>query len=121
MKKLQFVKSKLKEWNEASFGDLKEKKKNILTNIDSIDAREQEGNLIPELSAMRALKRGIGGVVVKGKVVLEEKNYGQMDKRGDCNKYFHRVANGRQNRKFIKSLVLEERLFQITSKTSQRR
>ena len=40
MKKLQFVKSKLKEWNEVSFGDLKEKKKNILTNIDSIDARE---------------------------------------------------------------------------------
>ena len=39
-----------KEWNKASFRELKERKKNILTNIASIDAIEQEGNLSPELS-----------------------------------------------------------------------
>ena len=37
MKKLQFVKSKLKEWNRVSFIGLKERKKNILANITSID------------------------------------------------------------------------------------
>ena len=40
MKKLQFIKSKLKEWNKVSFRDLREKKKNILTNIVSIDVSE---------------------------------------------------------------------------------
>ena len=39
MKKLQFVKSKLKEWNRVSFGDLKEKKKTILTDIVGLDAK----------------------------------------------------------------------------------
>ena len=58
MKKLQFVESKLKEWNKASFGDLKEKKKNILTGIVSIDASEQEGNLTIKQVKLRALRRG---------------------------------------------------------------
>ena len=49
MKKLQFVKSKLKECNKASFRDLKEKK-NILTNID---ASEWEGNLTFEQYCQR--------------------------------------------------------------------
>ena len=40
MKKLPFVKSKLKEWNKVSFGELKDRKKNILANIASIDAIE---------------------------------------------------------------------------------
>ena len=39
MKKLQFVKSKTKEW-KVSFRDLKEKKKNILIDIASIDVGE---------------------------------------------------------------------------------
>ena len=32
-----------------------------------------------------------------------------MNKEGDCNfKFFHRVANEKQNRKFIKSLMFKE-------------
>ncbi|RVW83280.1 putative mitochondrial protein [Vitis vinifera] len=70
MRKLQFVKAKLKGWNKDSFGDLKERKKSILNEIAKIDAVEQEGV-----------------------------------KEGDCNsKFFHKVANGRRNRKFIKFL-----------------
>lgn len=42
MKKLTFVKSKLKYWNRASFGNLKEKKKNILLDIAKIDNNKQE-------------------------------------------------------------------------------
>ena len=41
MKKLQFIKSKLKEWNKETFGDLKEKKKNILLEIAGLDGKEQ--------------------------------------------------------------------------------
>ena len=40
MKKLQFVKSKLKEWNKVSFRDLKEKKKNILLDIVGLAEKE---------------------------------------------------------------------------------
>lgn len=58
MKKVQFVKSKLKKWNTVFFGDLKGKKKNILTNIVSIDAGEQEGNLTLKQLALRALRKG---------------------------------------------------------------
>ena len=47
MKKLQFVKLKLREWNKGSFRDLKEKKKNILINIGMVskDAKEQKKEL----------------------------------------------------------------------------
>ena len=33
MKKLQFVKSKLKEWNKVSFGNLKKKKKVFIQTL----------------------------------------------------------------------------------------
>ena len=36
-----------------SFGDLKEKKKNTLSDIIKIDISEQKGNLTPELSTIR--------------------------------------------------------------------
>ena len=57
MRKLQYVKAKLKDWNKNSFGDLKERKKSILNEIAKIDAVEQEGVLSFELSAQRALRK----------------------------------------------------------------
>ncbi|RVW15385.1 putative ribonuclease H protein [Vitis vinifera] len=50
MRKLKFIKSKLKEWNTRVFGDLRERKKHILTDLGRIDRIEQEGNLNLELS-----------------------------------------------------------------------
>ena len=57
MRKLQFVKVKLKEWNKEFFGVLKERKKSILSDIANIDV-EQEGVLSSELSTQRALRKG---------------------------------------------------------------
>ena len=57
MKKFQFVKSKLKELNKVSFGDLKEKKKNILLDIVGLDENEQ-GIFNPELATKKTLKIG---------------------------------------------------------------
>ena len=51
MRKLQFVKAKLKGWNKDSFGELNERKKSILNEITNIAAVEQEGVLTFELSA----------------------------------------------------------------------
>ncbi|RVW66273.1 hypothetical protein CK203_065986 [Vitis vinifera] len=80
MRRLQFVKAKAKEWNKLSFGVLNEKKKSILKDLANLDAIEQDGGLTSELL-------------------------------GDCNsKFFHKVANGRRNRKYIKSLENERGL-----------
>ncbi|RVW85570.1 DExH-box ATP-dependent RNA helicase DExH14 [Vitis vinifera] len=82
MRKLQFVKAKLKEWNKASFEELKSFK-----------------------------KRGARGVDFEGRNTLETKSRVKWVKEGDCNStFFHKVANGRQNRKYIKELENESGL-----------
>ena len=58
MRKLQYVKAKLKDWNKNSFGMLKERKKSILDEIANIDAIEQEGVLSFDLSAQRVSRKG---------------------------------------------------------------
>ena len=58
MRTLQFVKSKLKEWNKVTFGELKERKKSILTAIANFDAFEQEGNLSSKLQSGGPFKKG---------------------------------------------------------------
>ena len=58
MRRLQFVKAKLKEWNKLSFGELNEKKKSILKDLANFDAIEQDGGLTSELLDQRALRKG---------------------------------------------------------------
>ena len=43
MRKLQFANAKLKEWNKASFGELNERKKSILSDLANFNTLEQEG------------------------------------------------------------------------------
>ena len=57
MRKLQFVKAKLKDWNKNTFGMLKERKKTILDEIANIDVIEQEGVLSFDLSAQRVERK----------------------------------------------------------------
>ena len=57
MRKLQFVKDKLKEWNKASFGELSKRKKDILSNLANFDSLEQEGGLSHEFLVQRALRK----------------------------------------------------------------
>ncbi|RVW35211.1 putative vesicle-associated membrane protein 726 [Vitis vinifera] len=48
-------------------------------------------------------------VLLKKEVFWRQKSIINWIKEGDCNsKFFHKVANDRRNRKFIKSLVLED-------------
>ena len=75
MKKLKFVKSKLKVWNKGVFGDLRERKSTFTLDIERIDRLEQEGNLSQDLIALRNLRRKeLGEVLLKkyiGDKVLE--------------------------------------------------
>ena len=58
MRRLQFVKANLKEWNKVSFGELNERKKNILNGLANLDAIEQVGGLTSNLLVQRALRKG---------------------------------------------------------------
>ena len=82
----------------------------ILWDIGRIDISEQEENLNHDLSSERTLRRRkLKELLLKEKVQWRQKSRVKWIKEGDCNsKLFHRVANGRRNRKFIKSLVSEE-------------
>ncbi|RVW44240.1 Transposon TX1 uncharacterized 149 kDa protein [Vitis vinifera] len=104
MRKLQFLKAKLKEWNKNAFGDLIERKKCILLDIANFDSMEQEGGLSPELLIQRAVRKGeLEELILREEIHWRQKARVKWVKEGDCNsKFFHKVANGRRNRKFIK-------------------
>ncbi|RVW16209.1 Transposon TX1 uncharacterized 149 kDa protein [Vitis vinifera] len=82
MRRLQYVKAKLKEWNKSSFGELKEKKKRELEEL-----------------------------ILREEIHWRQKAKVKWVKEGDCNsKFYHKVANGRRNRKYIKELENERGL-----------
>ncbi|KAJ9680326.1 hypothetical protein PVL29_019595 [Vitis rotundifolia] len=112
MRRLQFVKANLKEWNKVSFGELNERKKSILNDLVIFDAIEQEGGLTSDLLIQRALrKRELEEPILREEIFWRQKVRVKWVKEGDCNsKFFHKVANGRRNRKFIKVLENERGL-----------
>ncbi|WKA01530.1 hypothetical protein VitviT2T_019810 [Vitis vinifera] len=112
MRRLQYVKAKLKEWNKFSFGELKEKKKSILNDLANFDAIEQEGGLNPDLLSQRALRKGeLEELILREEIHWRQKAKVKWVKEGDCNsKFYHKVANGRRNRKYIKELENERGL-----------
>ena len=112
MRKLQFVKAKLKDWNKNTFGMLKERKKTISDEIANIDAIEQEGALSSDLAALRAIRKGeLEELILREEIHWKQKAKIKWVKEGDCNsKLFHKVANGSRNKNFIKILENERGL-----------
>ena len=92
-----------------AFGDLRERKKLILSDLGRIDLIEQEENLNLDLVSERTLRRReLEDLLLKEEVHWRQKSRVKWIKEGDCNsKFFHRMTNGRRSRKFIKSLISE--------------
>ncbi|RVW93866.1 Transposon TX1 uncharacterized 149 kDa protein [Vitis vinifera] len=112
MRRLQYVKAKLKEWIKSSFGELKEKKKSILNDLANFDAIEQEGGLNPDLISQRVSRKGeLEELILREEIHWRQKAKVKWVKEGDCNsKFYHKVTNGRRNRKYIKELENERGL-----------
>ena len=112
MRRLQYVKAKLKEWNKFSFGELKEKKKSILNDLANFDAIEQVGGLNFDLLSQRASRKGnLEELILREEIHWRQKARVKWVKEGDCNsKFYHKVDNGRRNRKYIKELENERGL-----------
>ena len=104
MRRLQSVKAKLKEWNKFSFGELNEKKKSILNDLANFDAIEQVGGLTSKLLSQRASRKWeLEELILREEIHWRQKARVKWVKEGDCNsKFYHKVANGRRNRKYIK-------------------
>ena len=109
MRKLKFVKSKLKDLNKVAFGDLRERKIFILSDLGRINLIDQEGNLNLDLLSERTLRRReLEDLLLNEEVHWRQKSRVKWIKERDCNsKFFHRMTNGRRSRKFIKSLISE--------------
>ena len=88
------------------FGLLKERKKTILDEIANIDVIKQEGVLSSELSTQRIERNGeLEELILREEIHWRQKAKVKWVKDGDCNsKLFHKVANRRRNRNFIKFL-----------------
>ena len=79
--------------------------KNIFTDIVSFDVKEYDSGTF----SIEGLKeRGIGRLLSKEEVFWRQKARVKWIKEGDYNTKFYKVANGKRNLKFIKSLVSEE-------------
>ena len=81
----------------------------LLANFDAI---EQVGDLTSDLLNQRALKKGeLEELILRKELHWRQKVRVKWVKEGDCNsKFFHKVATGRRNRKYIKVLENERGL-----------
>ncbi|RVX09479.1 Transposon TX1 uncharacterized 149 kDa protein [Vitis vinifera] len=78
----------------------------------NFDAIEQEGGLNSDLLSQRASRKGeLEELMLREEIHWRQKAKVKWVKEGDCNsKFYHKVANGRRNRKYIKELENERGL-----------
>ncbi|RVW53508.1 Transposon TX1 uncharacterized 149 kDa protein [Vitis vinifera] len=104
------------KWGPTPF---RKGKKTILDEIANIDVIEQEGVLSSNLSAQRVERKGeLEELILREEIHWRQTAKVKWVKDGDCNStLFHKVANGRRNKNFIKFLENERGLVLDNSKS----
>ena len=112
--KLKALKVDLKKWNRLEFGDLAFKKKNKLTELMGLDAREELVGLSNEDQIWRLqLKGDIKQLASLEEISLRQKSQALFVKEGDNNTcFFHRLANSHRNANQIKRIEVDGVLYE---------
>ena len=109
MKKLKYIKEKIRTWNKEVFGDIRVKKREILHELEVLDRLESEGGLVEDQGVrMVALRNELDEVLSREEISWRQKVRTKWVKDGDVNSsYFHKVANGKRRKSWIKELELD--------------
>ena len=112
--KLKVLKADLKKWNREVFGDLAFRKKNLLTELMGLDAREESVGLSKEDQHRRIqLKGDIEHLASLEEISWRQKSRALFVKEGDNNThFFHRLANSRKNANLIKRIEVDGVLYE---------
>lgn len=108
MQKLKLVKQNIEVWNKEVFGNIRDSKCSISKRIDEMDHFEEGGLMNDTLRLERKeLKERFQELVFRGKVLWRQKaRVIGLKKEKIILIFFHRVANGKKKRNFIKKLEL---------------
>ena len=111
------MKADLKKWNKEEFGDLAFRKKNLLTELMGLDAREEMLGLSNEVQIRRIqLKGDIEQLASLEEISWRQKTRALYVKEGDNNtQFFHKLANSHRNANFIKRIEVDGVLYEDES------
>lgn len=110
MKKLHYVKQKLRVWNKNTFGKIKEKKDSIWKEVEFIDKKIEEDGQVDSQLKIRwdQLMADMESVLRWEDIFWSQKAKCKWLKEGNGNtNYFHRVANGRKRKNTISYLLIQ--------------
>ena len=104
--KFKSLKANLKKWTREEFGDLAFRKKNLLTELMGLDAREELVGLSnEEWIRCLQLKGDIEWLASLEEISWRQKSWALYVKEGDNNTcFFHRLANSHRNANQIKRI-----------------
>ncbi|XP_068504066.1 uncharacterized protein [Phaseolus vulgaris] len=107
--KLKFLKGDLKEWNRCVFGNLEESKSRITMEIEKLDVKDVECDLM-EGENLRRLELLSQRKLLEKKVesLSRQKTRSTWFKRGDSNsKYYHSIIRWRKLRNEVKGVEID--------------
>lgn len=108
-RKLKGLKGKLKQWNHSVFGNIHDKVKSIEDHLHSLDLVTENSPLNDEdILKRKELKSKFWSALKRAEWLWHKKSRVDWALKGDHNtRYFHIIANERQRRNFLNSIMVE--------------
>ncbi|KAK2985871.1 hypothetical protein RJ640_009941 [Escallonia rubra] len=108
-KKLKILKKQLREWSKVEFGNMNSRKSQIMTEIDTLNNKEEELLLSDEDSQRRlSLQLEFHQITKMEEISWRQKSRETWLKLGDENsRYFHMMASMKRRRNFISAIYVD--------------
>ncbi|XP_028070417.1 uncharacterized protein LOC114272897 [Camellia sinensis] len=109
-RKMKELKGKLKEWNYSVFGNIHDKVKSIEDQLHSLDLVAENNPLNDaDILKRKELKSELWSALKRAEWLWHQKLRVDWALKGYQNTtYFHIIANGRQRRNFLNSIMVED-------------